>query len=153
MIARLHRQNRTILTSVSAHHSLLVRYLSHSAAASVHKIEYNCRVDAVKTAQSRPQPSIDGPMVIFIVEYVMLAMRPNCECCDKDLPPQSIEARMCTFECTFCQDCAANVLNGFCPNCGGELLTRPRRPEVALAKHPASSERVLKQGGCNATAL
>lgn len=73
----------------------------------------------------------------------MLQLRPGCECCDKDLPPDSLEARICTFECTFCQDCTDNVLNGICPNCGGELLARPRRPAEKLAKFPASTERIF----------
>jgi hypothetical protein len=78
----------------------------------------------------------------------MLQLRPNCECCDRDLPPDSAEALICTFECTFCRDCAQDVLKGECPNCGGELMTRPRRPANKLAKYPASGERVLKAGGC-----
>ena len=78
----------------------------------------------------------------------MLQLRPNCECCNVDLPPDSINARICTFECTFCSDCAENRLSGKCPNCGGELVRRPRRPAEKLAKYPASSERVFKPGGC-----
>ncbi|CDF84834.1 DUF1272 domain-containing protein [Pseudomonas sp. QL9] len=78
----------------------------------------------------------------------MLELRPNCECCDRDLPPESTDARICTYECTFCSDCAENVLGGSCPNCAGELLQRPRRPAAMLAKDPASTERVLKPGGC-----
>lgn len=78
----------------------------------------------------------------------MLELRPNCECCDRDLPPDSTDARICTYECTFCSDCAENVLGGSCPNCAGELLQRPRRPAAMLAKNPASTQRVLKPGGC-----
>ncbi len=78
----------------------------------------------------------------------MLQLRPNCECCDKDLPPDSTEARICTFECTFCVSCVTTVLKGMCPNCGGELVTRPRRPADKLAKYPASTQRVLKPQGC-----
>lgn len=74
----------------------------------------------------------------------MLALRPNCECCDRDLPPQSGEARICTFECTFCADCAEGRLGGVCPNCGGNLVARPIRPAALLTKYPASTERVLK---------
>jgi hypothetical protein len=75
----------------------------------------------------------------------MLKLRPNCECCDKDLPPDAADAMICTFECTFCADCAATRLpEGRCPNCGGELVRRPARPAHMLAKYPASSERVLK---------
>ena len=78
----------------------------------------------------------------------MLQLRPNCECCDADLPPQSTLARICTFECTFCASCADGRLAGTCPNCGGELLQRPRRPADKLSKYPASTERVLKPDGC-----
>jgi len=73
----------------------------------------------------------------------MLELRPGCECCDKDLPPDSSEARICSFECTFCVDCAKNVLKGKCPNCGGELVARPRRPVSKLANAPASQKRVF----------
>ena len=79
----------------------------------------------------------------------MLELRPNCECCDKDLPPSATDARICSFECTFCAACADQVLAGTCPNCGGELLPRPRRPEGKLAKNPASRQRVLKPAGCH----
>ena len=81
-------------------------------------------------------------------ENDMLQLRPNCECCDKDLPPESSEARICSFECTFCVACATTVLKGKCPNCGGELVARPRRPAGKLAKYPASTQRVLKPQGC-----
>jgi hypothetical protein len=82
----------------------------------------------------------------------MLEVRPNCECCGRDLPPASEEARICTFECTFCADCTDNLLDGICPNCGGELLRRPVRPPHLLAKYPASTKRVLKADGCAASA-
>ena len=82
----------------------------------------------------------------------MLQLRPNCECCDRDLPAHSADARICSFECTFCVECATTTLQGRCPNCGGELVTRPRRPAGKLAAYPASTERVLKPGGCTATA-
>lgn len=82
----------------------------------------------------------------------MLQLRPSCECCDKDLPPDSTQARICSFECTFCASCAENVLAGKCPNCGGELVVRPRRPPAKLVKFPASTERVVKQHGCQETA-
>jgi len=82
----------------------------------------------------------------------MLQLRPNCECCDTDLPPQSTDARICSFECTFCAECAEAKSAGKCPNCGGELVARPRRPVEKLARNPASTERVLKPQGCPATA-
>ena len=78
----------------------------------------------------------------------MLQLRPNCECCDKDLPPESTDARICSFECTFCSDCSEQRLESRCPNCGGDLVARPRRPSSKLAKSPASTERVFKPGGC-----
>ncbi|GAB2839626.1 DUF1272 domain-containing protein [Pseudoduganella ginsengisoli] len=81
----------------------------------------------------------------------MLQMRPGCECCDKDLPPDTPDARICTFECTFCADCTDHVLKGACPNCGGELVARPRRPLEKLAKYPASTERIVKPAGCGKT--
>ena len=74
----------------------------------------------------------------------MLQLRPNCECCDVDLPPDSDQARICSFECTFCAACAERVFGGRCPNCGGDLLARPHRPAAMLARFPASAERVLK---------
>jgi uncharacterized protein len=78
----------------------------------------------------------------------MLELRPNCECCDRDLPPVSREAMICTYECTFCTQCAVEVLRGKCPNCGGELVRRPVRPTDRLALNPASTKRVVKAGGC-----
>jgi hypothetical protein len=74
----------------------------------------------------------------------VLQLRPNCECCNRDLPPESQEARICSFECTFCRSCADTVLKGRCPNCGGELLARPRRPAAKLEKNPASTQRVYQ---------
>ena len=82
----------------------------------------------------------------------MLALRPNCECCDVDLPPQSAEARICTFECTFCAACVETRLGGKCPNCGGGLAPRPIRPAAMLARYPASTERVTKAHGACAAA-
>ena len=81
----------------------------------------------------------------------MLDLRPNCECCKEALPPESPYARICSFECTFCAECAQNVLNGRCPNCGGELVARPRRPAEKLAKNPASTRRVVRNAPCAAT--
>ena len=72
----------------------------------------------------------------------MLALRPNCECCDRDLPPASRDARICTYECTFCADCVDGPLGGVCPNCGGDFAPRPIRPAAKLLKNPPSTERV-----------
>jgi uncharacterized protein len=58
----------------------------------------------------------------------VLALRPNCELCDVDLPPDAPNARICTYECTFCAECVENVLRNVCPNCGGNLVPRPIRP-------------------------
>ncbi len=73
-----------------------------------------------------------------------LALRPNCECCDRDLPNGDKDARICTFECTFCADCATQRFGGACPNCGGDLVIRPTRPAALLAKYPPSQDRVRK---------
>jgi len=78
----------------------------------------------------------------------MLELRPNCECCNVDLPPEATNARICSFECTFCAACAEQVLGGRCPNCGGELVARPRRPAHRLQKFPASAQRIFKPQGC-----
>lgn len=72
----------------------------------------------------------------------MLELRPNCERCDVDLPPDSPDARICTFECTFCADCVERAYAGVCPNCGGNFVSRPVRPPDALRRHPASTVRV-----------
>jgi hypothetical protein len=77
-----------------------------------------------------------------------LELRPNCEYCDKDLPPASAEARICTYECTFCAACVEDVLHDVCPNCGGGFAPRPIRPVsewrpgLSLAKRPAATRRV-----------
>lgn len=76
----------------------------------------------------------------------MLELRPNCECCDVDLPPSSLDARICTFECTFCAACVATFPGGNCPNCGGNFTPRPVRPESWLKKHPASTKRIVAAG-------
>lgn len=77
----------------------------------------------------------------------MLQLRPNCECCDRELPPEA-EAFICTFECTFCAACTVDVLGGGCPNCGGNLCRRPVRPPPLLVRYPASTARVGKARGC-----
>ena len=90
----------------------------------------------------------------------MLKLRPNCEYCDKDLPPAALDARICTSECTFCADCVEKHLHNVCPNCGGGFAARPirpateRRPGVGLASQPASVERVhLKFDKANVAAF
>lgn len=74
----------------------------------------------------------------------MLELRPNCERYDRDLSPESIEAMICTFECTFCISCVTNHLNHQCPNCGGNFTQRPIRPTALLKQYPASTQRIVK---------
>ena len=78
----------------------------------------------------------------------MLQLRPSCECCDRALGPDSPDARICSFECTFCASCAESLLREKCPNCGGELVARPRRPAAKLAAFPASTVKVHKPANC-----
>ena len=74
----------------------------------------------------------------------MLVMKPNCECCDRDLAADEGGAMVCSFECTFCADCADAKLGGLCPNCGGEFTPRPTRSAALWARFPPSTERVVK---------
>jgi len=75
----------------------------------------------------------------------MLELRPTCENCNKALPPDSLDARICIYECTFCSGCVDNVLHNVCPNCGGGFVPRPIRParnwkgDNFLGKDPAST--------------
>ena len=75
----------------------------------------------------------------------MLQLRPNCECCNRDLPPQSEDALICSFECTFCRSCVEHILDNVCPNCGGGFCSRPARPKTNwkggnfLGEFPASA--------------
>jgi hypothetical protein len=75
----------------------------------------------------------------------MLELRPSCEHCNRALPPDSVEARICSFECTFCADCVESVLGDVCPNCGGGLAPRPIRPSTdwrngnSLGQYPAGT--------------
>ena len=77
-----------------------------------------------------------------------LELRPNCEYCDKDLAPDATDARICSYECTFCADCVERRLSNVCPNCGGGFMARPIRPArewrsgVSRARQPASTKRV-----------
>ena len=78
----------------------------------------------------------------------MLKLHPNCEGCDVDLPSTSADARICSYECTFCASCVEQLLKNVCPNCGGGFVPRPirpgmaRRPGVSIAQQPASTLRV-----------
>jgi hypothetical protein len=75
----------------------------------------------------------------------MLELRPTCEHCNKALPPTALDARICSFECTFCAACVDSVLGNVCPNCGGGFVPRPIRPakcwkgDAFLGKNPAST--------------
>lgn len=71
----------------------------------------------------------------------MLEMRPDCERCGRDLAPDSDDAFICSFECSFCLDCVEGHLGGRCPNCGGRLERRPARAADLLEKYPASPDR------------
>lgn len=79
----------------------------------------------------------------------MLELRPDCECCGRDLPPDSPDARICSFECTFCVTCVAAFVTGNCPNCGGNLTSRPIRPKAWRQKLPTSTQHFQseKRGG------
>jgi hypothetical protein len=88
--------------------------------------------------------SCEGPATSLLAEDdSMLELRPGCEKCDVDLPPESADARICSFECTFCSACV-ETLGGICPNCGGGFERRPIRPAAVLDEHPASRERVYQ---------
>jgi len=75
---------------------------------------------------------------------LMLELRPNCEACSRALPPDSTQAMICSFECTFCRDCVETLLENVCPNCGGGFSARPIRPKAKLEKNPATSRIVSK---------
>ena len=74
----------------------------------------------------------------------MLEIRPNCEHCGKDLPNTSTEAMICSFECTYCKDCATTIFENVCPSCAGNFVQRPVRPSKMIQKYPASKKRVFK---------
>ncbi|MDP0399138.1 DUF1272 domain-containing protein [Tsukamurella strandjordii] len=82
----------------------------------------------------------------------MLEIRPNCECCGRDVAPDSRDVFICTFECTWCRSCNDEKLHGTYPNCGGELVRRPIRPAAALVRHPASTVRVVSDSCLGPTA-
>jgi hypothetical protein len=74
----------------------------------------------------------------------MLEIRQNCENCEKNLPNDSNEAMICSYECTFCVECVENILENVCPNCGGGFEKRPTRPNEQLKNHPARIDKVFK---------
>ncbi len=73
-----------------------------------------------------------------------MEIRLNCENCDKSLPNESDQAMICSFDCTFCQDCVKDILKNVCPNCGGGFEKRPTRPKNYLEKYPPREDKVLK---------
>ena len=73
----------------------------------------------------------------------MLQIRPNCEHCNKDLPNTSTEAMICSFECTYCEECAIEIFKNVCPTCAGNLVKRPIRSSKMIEKYPASIEKVF----------
>ena len=80
----------------------------------------------------------------------MLELRPNCELCDTELPPDALNAQICSYECTYCADCVEGVLHNVCPTCGGGFVPRPIRPKTSfraelklgLEYRPAGTKRV-----------
>ncbi len=74
----------------------------------------------------------------------MLEIRQCCENCGKSLPNDSNEAMICTFECTFCNQCVENILENVCPNCGGGFEKRPTRPNSQLGKYPLRNDKVFR---------
>lgn len=74
----------------------------------------------------------------------MLEIRPNCEHCNKDLPNTSTEAMICSFECTYCKNCALEIFENVCPSCSGNFVERPIRPSKMIEKYPASTQRIFK---------
>jgi len=74
----------------------------------------------------------------------MLEIRPNCEHCGKDLPNTSTEAMICSFECTYCKECAIEIFKNVCPTCAGNFIERPIRPSKMIEKYPASTTKTFK---------
>lgn len=88
-----------------------------------------------------------------------LELRPNCEMCDKNLPPEADEARICSYECTFCAGCVETHLQNVCPNCGGGFVPRPIRPKTSWRdgvsrehQRPSETRRQLKYDAANIAA-
>ena len=104
--------------------------------------------NTTRQSVTRPPRGRTIPNLCPSGETKMLELRPNCEYCNKDLPAEPSDAMICSFECTFCRDCTETTLGGRCPNCSGELVSRPIRPAEKLEKYPASTVRVVKQDGC-----
>jgi len=131
------------------HHEIVEAYRAHDADGAAGLIRSHLE-RARQTVRDRLAAQTEDPStgVPFYDEVrwrrAMLDLRPNCECCDRDLPNGDPDARICSFECTFCADCAENVFDDTCPNCGGNLVARPTRPDSCLDRAPASTQRVVK---------
>jgi hypothetical protein len=133
---------------VEAHECPLRLTSRHSTAETMSALPAESDI-GLKRTLSRATISLTGYIVSFHVEASMaLQLRPNCEYCDKDLPADTLTARICSYECTFCANCAENILQNVCPNCGGGFAPRPIRPAtewrpgLSLAKRPPSALRV-----------
>lgn len=74
----------------------------------------------------------------------MLEIRPNCEHCNKALPNTSTEAMICSFECTYCKECALGIFENVCPSCSGNFVARPIRPKKHIENYPASIKQIFK---------
>ena len=74
----------------------------------------------------------------------MLEIRPNCEHCNKELPYNSTEAMICSFECTYCKTCALEIFKNVCPSCSGNFVERPIRSSKMIQKYPASDKKIFK---------
>jgi uncharacterized protein len=84
---------------------------------------------------------------------LVLELRPSCEACGTALAPDSTQAMICSFECTFCRTCVETLLENVCPNCGGGLCPRPIRPKAKLEKNPADTRVVSKPVDAQAHAV
>jgi hypothetical protein len=93
-----------------------------------------------------PQAPVAARHLHSLKEPHMLLMKPSCECCDRDLAPDAEDAMICSFECTWCRNCATTCLDSRCPNCGGTLAPRPTRSQDKLAANPAATERTHQPG-------
>ena len=101
-----------------------------------------------RSGRARPRRQADrDPLALW--DPAMMELRPNCECCDRDLPPASQDAFICTYECTFCEKCVRDVLQGTCPNCGGNFERRPVRTTDRLVRHPPSQQRTVRKDCSN----
>jgi uncharacterized protein len=115
----------------------------HRRRCSIHVIALSRKVSGVDITLSPMLefPSSQGKGVMA------LELRPYCECCDKDLAPDAVDARICSYECTFCAACVDTVLLNVCPNCGGGFVPRPIRPRTewrpgaSLSHQPADTRR------------